>query len=75
MLLLQLRFAFQLDDAKKDVGRRTALRCEPTLQIVGSYVESQSYLSFAVVLDHIIDGSSVEISVGHHPEKPASVVP
>jgi 5-methylcytosine-specific restriction enzyme A len=76
MLLLRFYFAFQLDDAQKDLGRRTALPGQPKVQIVGSHVEDKSDLRFAVVVDHITDGSYVQVSVSLHGKKaPASDVP
>jgi hypothetical protein len=67
--LLCLYFALEREDAEKDVRRGTALTGEPTLEIVGPYVELQSDLRIAVVVDHIADGSYVEFSVGIHAKK------
>jgi hypothetical protein len=64
--VLRLYFASQLDDPEKERGRGTALSGEPTVEIVGRDVEDQSDVRFAVVVDHIANGSYVEISVGHH---------
>ena len=66
MLLLRRHFAFQLEDPKKDVGRGAVLPRNPTVEIVDADVEVQSELRVAVVVDHVGDGSCVEIPVGHH---------
>jgi hypothetical protein len=60
----QLHLAFQVDDAKKDVGRGTASPPKPAFEIVDAHVERQSNLGVAVVVDHIADGSYVQFSVG-----------